>query len=512
MIRDFCMITGSDGALATGAGSDLSTPEEVQTLVKSLAGAKKVALHIHGGLVSASRAMHDAENLKSTYTDAGIHPVFIIWKTGPLETLENLLQNLFQEDLFTILVRRVSGFVARKLGAGVFSESLARSTSEPLPPPDDLYATSELQKRKKNEEPLKDLDPNKATPVTPAEQAQFEHELSEDRELLDAAKKAARWLEDQEQGLANKTSAARGVAEEAKPTLIDRDLLLEPQSAEGGRALGFFPSLKLIKTVAVVGFKVVRRFVQKRDHGPYATVVEEILRECYVAEFGEKVWGTMKRQARETFTQATDPRGGRYFIEQFAELYKQAQAPALSVVAHSAGAHYACYLAQYLAGAKGKSLPANFSLADMIFLAPACGFTLFQQAWTSDPSQFAKFRMFALSDPLESGYWEVPVIYPRSLLYLVSGALELEDDTSTSAYDLPILGMQRYFDRRQVYNAPEVTAARELLGTQAFWSAHDGGDGLRVNSQRHGQFFFGPDEKTVSQVMQSVAYILKQGL
>ena len=511
MIRDFCLITGNDGALATSAGSDLSTPAEVQTLVKSLAGAKKVVLHIHGGLVSASQALKDAENLKSHYANSGIRPVFIIWKTGPLETLGNLLQNLFQEDLFTILVRRVSGFVARKLAAEVFSEFLPRSPLEPLPPPDDLYATTEFQKRKRNEEPLKDLDPDKATPVTPAEEAQFEQELSEDGELLEAAEKAARWLEDQEQGLVDPTFAARGVEGESKPTLIDKELLVEP-GPKGVRARGFFSAAKLIKTVAKVGLKVVLRFLQKRDHGPYATVVEELLRECYVAEFGEKVWGTMKRQARETFNQAADPRGGHYFMKQFAQLYHKPQHPKLSVVAHSAGAIYACHLAQYAAREKGKSLSADFSFADMIFLAPACSFTLFHQTWTRDPALFANFRMFALSDPLESGYWEVPVIYPRSLLYMVSGAFEKEDDKTTGAYDLPILGMQRYIDTAQVYNMPAVAGVRQLIDKKTFWSVHDGGDGLRVNSQQHGQFFFGPDGKTVSQVMQSIAYILKQGL
>ena len=34
---------------------------------------------------------------------------------------------------------------------------------------------------------------------------------------------------------------------------------------------------------------------------------------------------------------------------------------------------------------------------------------------------FDNFRMFSLSDEMEAGYWEIPAVYPRSLLYLVSG-------------------------------------------------------------------------------------------
>jgi hypothetical protein len=511
MIRDFCVITGSDGALATAAGSDLSTPEEVGALVHRLSGAKKVVLHIHGGLVSASQALSDADKLRAVYTDAGIHPVFVIWKTGPLETLDNLLQNLFSEYLFSILVRRVSGFVARKLTGDILGEFLSRSPSEALPVPDDFYATLEFQKRKKDVEPLKELALAKPSEVTHAEQLQFEQELSEDGELLEAAEKAARWLEDQEQGLVDPTFAARGVEGESKQTMIDKELLLGPRTVGTLRARGFFSAAKLIKTVAVVGYKVVHRIIQKRDHGPYATIVEELLRECYVAEFGEKVWGTMKRQARETFQQAADPRGGRLLMEQLAQVWKKPHSPKLSVVAHSAGGIYTCHMVEYIATERGRSLPDNLSFADVIFLAPACSFTLFQNAWNAAPDLFSNFRMFALSDLLESGYWEVKVIYPRSLLYLVAGALELEDDGATGAYDLPILGMQRYFDDTEVYNMPRIATVRQSLAGKVIWSVHDGGDGLRVDSQKHGQFFFGPDQHT-SQVMQSVVHVLKQGL
>ena len=120
MLRDYCLITGSDGSLATTPGGELSTPEEVESLVNRLSTAKKVVLHIHGGLVSASHALDGAERVLPEYLNAGIFPVFIIWKTGPLETLENMLQSLFPEDLFSIMVRRVSGFVARKMGSSDF--------------------------------------------------------------------------------------------------------------------------------------------------------------------------------------------------------------------------------------------------------------------------------------------------------------------------------------------------------------------------------------------------------
>ena len=66
--------------------------------------------------------------------------------------------------------------------------------------------------------------------------------------------------------------------------------------------------------------------------------------------------------------------------------------------------------------------------AALLFLAPASRIQLFADVITSHGRRLGNFRMFTMSDALERKDRLVPVIYPHSLLYFISGVLE-------SAYD-----------------------------------------------------------------------------
>jgi len=63
------------------------------------------------------------------------------------------------------------------------------------------------------------------------------------------------------------------------------------------RQRGTLTVAKAAATVARVAVRVLRRFVGKHDHGFYPTVVEEILRELYLADTGAWVWRGMKTAA-----------------------------------------------------------------------------------------------------------------------------------------------------------------------------------------------------------------------
>src|SRR5262249_34038391 len=116
---------------------------------------------------------------------------------------------------------------------------------------------------------------------------------------------------------------------------------------------------------------------------------------------------------------------------------------------------------------------------------------------------FCEFRMFALNDHLESGYWEAPPLYPRSLLYMVSGMFERVPDA-------PLLGMGRYFTNGGVYHDPDVETARAFVfnpTSHSAWSIAKGDNGLSSDATRHGSFCNTgtPQPDT----MASVLYLLK---
>jgi hypothetical protein len=146
-----------------------------------------------------------------------------------------------------------------------------------------------------------------------------------------------------------------------------------------------------------------------------------------------------------------------------------------------------------------KDLPPDARI-DVVFLAPACTFEFMRERLPVFKRRVAKFRMFALKDELERGYWEVPVLYPASLLYMVSGLFE--DPT----VDMPIVGMQRYFSGAAPYDDAAIGEVVAWIGKRSVWSvADDGLAGLQSGSLRHGGF----DEDVTTRA--SLEHILANG-
>ena len=111
--------------------------------------------------------------------------------------------------------------------------------------------------------------------------------------------------------------------------------------------------------------------------------------------------------------------------------------------------------------------------------------------------------MYSLSDEDERAYYEVPVLYPGSLLYIISGLLESEDDAKTQ--DMPIVGMQRYAREIHPFAEPEVIQVWKFLRRredQFVWSGDQRGAGLNCDSKQHGDFFRTP------QTVESFLYFL----
>src|SRR5262249_2063072 len=114
----------------------------------------------------------------------------------------------------------------------------------------------------------------------------------------------------------------------------------------------------------------------------------------------------------------------------------------------------------------------------VVLLAPALDFTRFSGTFGMHSQEPTSLRVFGLKDDLERTDCWVPGLYPRSLLYFISGVLESEPDR-------PLIGMQRYhldappFDSR---SQPEWVAGRVRIGPEAVWAVAHGGPGRRASA------------------------------
>ncbi|MFO1002340.1 MAG: hypothetical protein U0936_18590 [Planctomycetaceae bacterium] len=243
---------------------------------------------------------------------------------------------------------------------------------------------------------------------------------------------------------------------------------------------------------ARVGRRVITRLVSQRDHGWYTTIVEELLRELYVDTVGSTFfWKQMKKDTSDAFGGDVNQHGGSAFLDQLKNLTSNGTSlPRVTLIGHSAGA---IFVSNFLLAAQSV-LPVDFQF-DVVLLAPAVDCELFSRA--IDTNRIRNIRVFGMSDSLEakdallrpvSG--ALSSVYPRSLLYFVSGLLE-------TAVDLPLVGMERYYDRNR-YPGDAFPALRKVRGylqhasDRQVWSFADDGAGRKCGATQHGGFHGDP--------------------
>lgn len=444
--------------------------QDLESLFQAIAtgpGQSNLVVHFHGGLVNTSDGMGIAQRLSPLYREAGAHPVFFVWESGLFESISNNLGEIAKEKIFQRLLSRVLQFVIGRIKAqfGVRGIGVPMASMEQVERVRERALSGERDEVSQKEREGLALNPEETMQL----QAEFENDPILRGEVLSISA-----------GLAPNEGGERSMGVVAgKATRMSPEVLAELKAphAGGARALFFSPWMAR-HGVAIVG-RALLRFVRGRDHGIYATAVEEILRELYVADAGRIVWETMKKDTADAFDGAPDC-GGTAFLELLAARLKDNPAR-ITLVGHSTGAVYICHLLK-----KAKSLlPAQTKL-DVVFLAPACDFGLLAKTLEECRTQIGEFRIFGMSDELERSDCLVPLVYPHSLLYFVSGLLEDEADK-------PIVGMQRFFDASWANAAadhPDVRAVREFTAKNAIvvWSKADNGLGQRSQAEKHGDF------------------------
>jgi hypothetical protein len=485
MAGDVLMIhTGRDGRLVGQSETDVSA------VVAELGAARRAVVHFHGGLVNRKAGMATANRLDPWYRAVAAVPAFFVWESGLVETVKNNLGDIARETIFTILRDRLLKHVVGKVNA-----TAGQKAAGQLPYPKDIELATELKRAADHGEPYAHLAaPANLDETTEAERRQLEKELEKDVDFQQEARAIAR---EALPTVATELDSSKGVLarqRKSAKTLLSPAVVQELEVETSKGAKGVLSTASLILRAGSILVHVVRRLRARRGHGIYPTVVEEILRELYLANVGAEIWYQMKRETADSFVDDGSAKGGRLFIKELRRQLAAGKRPQITLVGHSTGAVFILNLLRYVYAqrqATPAEWPEDFAFEHIVFLAPACDFSHLRETIEQHRGLFHHFRMFAMHEEKESADVLVPGIYTRSLLYFVSGVVERETD-GKCAYDLPIVGMERYYEQKDVYDQPEIAVARAFLAESArhaVWSVTDqGDDGLLANAVSHGGF------------------------
>ncbi|TYL71654.1 hypothetical protein [Bradyrhizobium cytisi] len=470
-----CSIVLKDGELMGSSRLDLKTTMES---VRNAGGNPTIAIHFHGGLVGQSDAEGAASKLAPEYASTGSVPIFVIWQTGLFETLQNNWKEIFKTEFFEGILERVLQFLVGR------AEQPPGARGAPLDVPHPKEVRKEVAKRKTGEEPYQGLNPEPAKmapDLTVAEDQQFKEAILKDASLAASAHAIL------------KNADVRQFEPELQDAIRDS----EKEMAAGGRGL----ITAFVLGVAVKAFMgALRRLNRGRGHGLYVTAVEEVAKAIFAADvFGRFAWNAMKQDTKDAFQDGDERFGGTALLYELEQIWAHGLRPRIVLVGHSAGAIFVCEMLK----AAAKRLPADIKF-EIILLAPACTFTLFDSMLTLAPDRIAAFRCFGMSDEFEQKDAMLGNLYPRSLLYLVSGALE-------EAADEPLLGMQRFHSRKSPFSDDEIPGIKRVIETIGsrehtwIWSMSSIGAGFDCGAASHGGFDFEPN------TLSSVKHILQNG-
>jgi hypothetical protein len=475
MSGGFVLHTQQNGELAT-------TTAEVDAIFADLANQRRIVLHFHGGLVNRDSGQRIAENLAQVYLDAGAKPVFFVWQSGVVEIISGNLKQIIGEGVFQRMLHLVLKFAAGKVRDDAGSAGARAIGDLPVPPSHEVDA--ELHARAVGKEPFAELPTtNDVGDLTDAERDAFLLEGESDGELQ---------------------------AHVNAPTLMSPEVVTELNAAGPAGARSFVGAALLVRKSLTVLERVIGRYRDNTDHGLYPTVVEELLRAFYLGSVGGAVWSAMKAETLDTFDDTVPARGGRLFLDKLEALLARpdseqagsldasrarpaefAQAPQLTLVGHSTGAVFIDHFLGALAERqKAGTIPAGFTVRNVVFLAPACTTEHFAKVVNEHGKLVDRFRMFTMDDEHERADRVLGAVYPRSLLYLVSGLLEVDGSESRC---VPLTGLARYLSgpehaKEYVRAVRQYVGAADQLRLVTSPSPADAPPGMRASAVSHGAF------------------------
>ncbi|CAM1354460.1 lipase family protein [Tenacibaculum halocynthiae] len=451
-----------DNGTFKDSGEISSSPNDVDLIFEHLKenNIENISIHIHGGLVKEEAGMAVAKMMTPVYNEVNSHPVTFVWETGLFETIESRILTIHKTKIFKWILKKSAKIVAKKYGFPIDGKGGNDIR--------DIDIEKELQK----EEPFAFLDSIQED-IRGGLIYKSVEELNADKQVFhNEIRKEAQ----------NDPEFEELVSSDYEGILLFKESIKQDIKDENSRGWGTF-----LKTLAEVIWRIVKRFLQKRDHGGMATIFEEILRELYLDDLGAWVWDGMKIKAQQMWNSNiglsnNNLHAGRYFFDRLDEYINDNPNTKVNLIGHSAGSIVICYFLKLVV-----SENCNWSFETITFLAPACKIELFNTCIVDHSSKFKKFRIFTMSDDYETQDHLLGKIYPRSLLYLISGFLE-------NGFDEYILGLERHTTAMSPYNVPKIVKAHDFIYSSSekrivFSVTDDNAPlGERSTAKKHGDF------------------------
>jgi hypothetical protein len=453
---------------------------------------RRLVLYFHGGLVSADSGMDTAARITRYVTDGSTsHPVSFVWETGLAETVKQNFSTIAGSDFFKKLLVKIIRVAGKQLGidldpliggskgVGNMSDAEIEAQLMQLAPFDDTAVNPGKR------------SPLLAVPVAAQTDAYIDTAVAPD---------VTEDINEEIQGDPAFMALAAAEKPAAQAGLMKDGIFDTPVAGQKG----IVSLIALIKAGVKVVLAVIKRHMKKRDHGFYSTIIEEIFREVYIADIGSGVWGFMKEKAANIW--ATDDfsgnppdwHAGTYFLKKLTEYQKEKGPLTIDLVGHSAGAIVICELFKAVA-----ERGLGFTFRKVIFMAPACRCELFSETVLKNPALYTDLRIFTMSDANEVNDRLLSFVYPRSLLYFISGLLEKDE------FDAYILGLERHITNIAPYDGDDtLKAIAAYLKTDGLmiYSATLAGalQGCRSGSLHHGDF-----DNDKESTLDSIVYLIK---
>jgi hypothetical protein len=473
---------------------------------------ERLGLFFHGGLVDIASGQQGAANEYEVYKNF-VFPLFFIWESGIWELLAHHLPLVFAETIFGRVVDHATDLVSSKIPQLLVSPVVNQASAL-----EASVMTTETALRK--------------ITLTSADINDFMTSVKNDEKIQQEAVAIARTSQGVD-SLLGKTgtsdllqlsprtclspevvSAIRGAYVQANRTNIGTAKTLDALPFDVGGALQ--AAWAIAKAAVPVITNCVERFAAQRDHGLTCTIVEEVLRALYLANTGSSIWEEMKRETEDAFGADSNVFGGTAVIEELCAQLKQKPNTTVTLVGHSTGAVYIGNFLRHVDIAL-RAQGDTTTTFDVILMAPANtmdfystsytnrirGIRIFQMQDTTEKEDHLMSKDFGPTDPSILGK-----VYPRSLLYLVSGVCEYFEGQGGSGVhaldgdDMPILGMDRFYAESNIFKSgdyPSVGQVRTQFVVAPPTSpskfvrvlsptAGTPNDGYRSNAQKHGDF------------------------
>ncbi len=494
----------------------------------------RLALFFHGGLVDKASGQQGAANEYEKYNDL-VFPLFFIWESGIWEVLAHHLPLIFAETIFGRIVDHANDLLTSKLSQ---AEGAQRRDGTALDvnldwadgSPEKLVLTGA------------DID-SFMSAIKNDEQIQHEAvAIARTSNAVDAPMPTTRMPTTTISGslqLSPRTymspevvSAVRAAYAQASRRNLGTAERLDALPFDIGGAIE--AAWVIAKAAVRVVINCVKRLVAQRHHGVPCTIVEEVLRALYLANAGSSIWEEMKRETEYAFGPDSAMYGGTAVVEELCAQLKQKPGTPVTLVGHSTGAIYIGNFLRHVDIAL-RAQGDTTTMFDIILMAPASTIDFYASNYAS---RVRGIRIFQMNDATEQqdhlmskdvGPDDPSIlgkVYPRSLLYLVSGVCEYfegEGGSGPHAFDgddMPILGMDRFYAQSSIFTtgdypsighartqfalAPPTAPARYVRVLSPTAPTPD--DGYRSTAKKHGNF---PGD---GPTMNSIRVCFRQGL